>query len=656
LWRRGQWKNHPLSAPRFNLGDPAGDLEFEAHQSRLKSSSIAMAGGRALLETFQSIKTLLARSQGSGAFNPVDNPALGRLCALAKIRGADEDMIADILTDLKCAKQTDFVTLESIHEKSHSLIRILVAQRQSASVGDLPLHDLKTIVKSGLESATNPQTIMVFDAQEADWLEEGRYCPRAMINLYGLMDDEGQFDEQGLEELIDIWSEALLILSLRSEAHNQRRPIRLIPNGFEDLILSQGLGLDSKEAQDLCLGYAAHFSAIVDKSLAKISLKYGAYPAFASEKNEHIHRLTQRLYKVTALTGSGTLKSQAMSALHEALTMAKTHGLASAGGSGIVDDAILTLKLGQSPLAFDKPSPFSDLIESNDGQIIRRLRPSVVEGAIRQKLPLRAITESLFGRRSFVDVPHLSEVTLRAKGLSDPEIDQLRAGLWVENNLACVFAPPYLDETVAKDLWGWQFSDENPHALSVFGLTQSQITEAESWIFGHTDRLKSLCPEAAQWLLGPTYQRHWHGVIETMFDAPHDYCLIADCDASHTDLLQLIEKAAQTGNRAIRIEMKPANMPHSALDEVDEAQISLAQKALNEGKKENTFPDLASKTIPKALFKSGQMAPIAPRLHLFKTSLKAAQKCPIGARAISKKRQSAVIRSIFTQANTKMVA
>ena len=569
---------------RFELGDPAGDRALKLHQNRLRTRSMAEAGGKSLIDTFMAIKALMSRSHGPGAHIPSENPALGRLCALAKIRGADEVMIADFLRDLQNDTLTELFLTQPL---SHNLDQtcFLIAQRQSATVGDISIGDLNGLIKA------DPDCAIIFEPLDADWLEEGRHCPRSMINLYALMDYEGHFDEQGLEELITIWAEALLIIGLNQDEHSQKRPIRLIPTGYEDLILSQGLSLNSVEARHLSFGHSAQFSAYLDLALAKLSPKYGVYPLFSSEKNDHIHRLTQKLYKITALSGSGPLKSQALKSIHEALTLAKSQGVASIGGSSIIEDGILNLKLGQIPLSTApalSSGLFTELVETNDGLIIQRLKPSVIEGAIRRKISLRALTEALFGRRSFVGVPHLSEESLRAKGLSDLEIDQLRAGLWVENNIESVFAPPYLDERVAKDLWGWQFSDETPHVLGVFELSKAQIKEAEGWIFGHADRLIDLCPEAAEWLMSMPYDPQWRDQVEDYLDAPNDTILYQCPKTPHGDLVRLIEKAAQTGQRALQLRFSESFDPISShIDEDDDdIQLSLAQKALNEAKKE----------------------------------------------------------------------
>ena len=228
------------------------------------------------------------------------------------------------------------------------------------------------------------------------------------------------------------------------------------------------------------------------------------------------------------------------------------------GGAGrcslFVDDDEANLRLGLSPLTA------IDVFESRDGENERRLRPSLAVAIAGAGGDIESAERHLLGRRTLAGAPGIDHAALRARGLTDLELEAIEAALFQVERLEDAFRAPVLDAGFLRDVLGVE--DDGEESLLIhLGFTPEAVAAADAWVFGHGDL--SAWPDAPD-ALRPLFadpagfEARLRGLLEPHSLAPDTKPLDLDWRTSPTQAVRILGDAARAGRRAVRLMRKTA--------------------------------------------------------------------------------------------------
>ncbi|MCS6625048.1 hypothetical protein N0B44_19215 [Roseibacterium beibuensis] len=228
------------------------------------------------------------------------------------------------------------------------------------------------------------------------------------------------------------------------------------------------------------------------------------------------------------------------------------------GGAGrcslFVADAGADLRLGLTPLAA------VDVFESGDGGIERRLRPSLAAAIAGAGGDVESAERHLLGRRTLVGAPGIDHAALRARGLTDLELEAVETALFQVERLDDAFRAPVLDAGFLRDVLGVEDGGEQPLLLHL-GFTPEAVAEAQAWVFGHGDLATwPEAPEALRPLLADpaAFEARLRGLLEPHSIAPDPTPIDLDWRTSPAQAVRTLGDAARSGRRAVRLLRRPA--------------------------------------------------------------------------------------------------
>lgn len=231
--------------------------------------------------------------------------------------------------------------------------------------------------------------------------------------------------------------------------------------------------------------------------------------------------------------------------------------LAAAHGapSGLfIDDAEASLRLGLTPLAA------AEVFETRDGELERRLRPSLAQAIVTAGGDVESAERHLLGRRTLAGASGIDHPALRARGLTDLELEAVETALAQVQRLEDAFRAPVLDAGFVRDVLGVEDGGDGDLLLRL-GFTPKAVAEAQAWAFGHGD-LSSWpeAPEALRPVLADpaAYEARLRGVLEPYTAAPDTAAASLDWRTTPAQAVRLLGDAARGGRRAVRLLREPA--------------------------------------------------------------------------------------------------
>ncbi len=549
-----------------------------------RTKALQTATTRRLADALDEISSAVQRAEGEHRASPRHNPALARAAGRARRMGASDALISKQIqlsltgSDANWSRAAGPVA-EPVRHRS------VVAPRDLVSAGD-PLTVL--FAEMALET---PGVHLVFSPQDAEAIEAQGLAPKAAIQIERFFAADGSFDNDAFVQCITICLHTLDIeasigfssTDAEAQARSTQRPIGLTLAGVTETIMSQGLSLNDAGGADLMCHLFALFDAAAVSASAHMAVRLGAYDTFATDKADRIDRLSQRLYRVTALKAPEALdltplKSHALDLLQTALKLAKKTGLRNASVTALFSDPELTLRLGAG-LGDQPVDDILTVMESDDGLLLPTLKACVINGLEAIDADLHEVRAHRLGQRDLGEAPHINTASLKSRGLSDFEIGRLQSALMTAATLDDVVSPRVLDANFIRDIWGLSESDLSDPALnllSVMGFSEAEIAEAEAYLFGTTDLdgLKAV-NEASHALLAPLSAKTRLTIrqkIEGLIDSPSTSPFSLQWDQGITEAMKLYSLAAGMDLRAIAV-IRPEPPQDFSLDipEVEDA-------------------------------------------------------------------------------------
>ena len=237
-----------------------------------------------------------------------------------------------------------------------------------------------------------------------------------------------------------------------------------------------------------------------------------------------------------------------------------------------VDDADAAIRLGTSPFSA------VDHYQTGDGEIARRLRPSLATAIVNAGGDVEAAERHLFGHRTLAGAPGFDHAALRSLGFTDVELGALESALANAAGFRETFCAPVLDPGFLRDVLG--VCETTPtDLLCHLGVTAAAIREAHTWVFGH-ETLKAW-PEAPERLRAvlndpEAFDIELRSALEPFSEAPDVTPCLIDWRATSSDALTLLGQAAESGRRAIRL--RRATPPAGPLLNLPESEPARARR------------------------------------------------------------------------------
>ena len=554
----------PAEQPPLYLDDHTGRHVLNQWLLEARARALSDATQKRLGTALDDIADAIARSEGEHRTSLKHNPALARAAAKARTLGANDALILRQIQastglsgpatsgDWSRAGDTPVQALRH---------RAVIAERDLIGAGD---PSAVLMAETALEQ---PGLHLVFDPQDADAIDLHNAGAKAAINIDKFIDASGELLVESFVETVNLWMQVLDIeasigfsaTAAEAGRRHGERPVSLTLAGVSDALMGQGLSLNDSSGVDLAVHLHALLKAAAAAASADLAQRLTVYDGFASDQAEHLARLSQRLYQITALKGHAGIKSGALDLIQKALSLAKTTGLRNRQATALFDDADLALRLG-APLGDQSSGNLLAWMESEDGIVVPTLKGAVIRGLEALGAQVSDARYHLLGHRSLTDAPHINIATLKSKGFSDVEIRRVQEALLSTSSLGEVFSTRHIDGNFIRDIWGLSESDLTSPALNlldIMGFSDAEIATAEAYIFGHRDHdaLKAL-GDAVWHLLAPAgikSQINLRQRIEALLDTPSTLPFTIAWDQGVVDAMKLYSLAATSDLRAVSV-------------------------------------------------------------------------------------------------------
>ncbi len=497
---------------RLDLSEPEAARSLAQQTAAWRRDRLAGQASEALAQALANVADAVARCEGDAAAcaDPASNPALTRAAHVARQCGAAD---ADIL---RAIKGEGLATVAAPQADAVQTPLIVLAQPDTVAAGG-------PLALAMAEAALEGPVAAVFTPADADAAADAALAPRATINLPALSAIFGDDFDAALADLTEL---LVTTLDLTLDAHDRRsaaRPIAVGLGGLADWAVAQDAAAPSLPTAAV----AAQVARCANAASADLAARLGPCAEWETVKDETVAALTERGESVKAL---------------------RAHGRRHATISLFVDDAELGLRLGVSPFAS------TQVWQTADGEIERRLRPSLAVALTRAGADVEAAERHLFGRRTLAEAPGVSHARLRELGFTDLELEGIEHALSSVEDFAAAFAPPVLDEGFIGDVLGLALAP-GEDLLPRLGFDEAAIRAAGDYVFGRPDLSDwDEAPEALRPLLlqsGEAFEADLRRAVEPFSDAPDLAPVTLDWRADRLDLARALSDAALDGRRAV---------------------------------------------------------------------------------------------------------
>ncbi len=549
------------------LDEPGATRRFTAAVDTRRSAELAVGAVEAVTAALNAVADAVDRCQGSpgDCADPDRNPALARAALAARRAGAaDPDILRAIAGDRPAFAAVEITAADR-----------LVALAARGGVGsDGPAAWLAA------RAAVTGDLILAFDPRDAEAAADQALAAGCLISLPAVAALSATDFSERLEALVRLWTTALEIEtacgyardSVAARRRHAVRPIALGLGGGVDWLMAQDAACDGDGAPALAAaaGLVAASAALASCELADALHRCRGWDRVAEAT------LGALAARQSDLAGSeATLAARAADLSASARVAMQRSGRRNAAIGLFVDDAEAALRLGLSPFA-----PV-DLFETRDGEIGRRLRPSLAAALDGAGADVAAAERRLLGWRTLAGAPGVDHAVLRGLGFTDAELEAVETALQQVDRLDDAFGPLVLDPGFVRDVLGVAADVEGPGLLERLGLTREAIEQAAAYVFGHHD--------LAGWVEGPSalatvlttpaadLERTARAAMEPFSDVPDLAPMSTQWRLTAAEASGLLGEAARDGRRAIRL--APAPAPTGRLLDLPEVEAVFPRRA-----------------------------------------------------------------------------
>src|ERR1700710_1830908 len=372
---------------------------------------------------------------------------------------------------------------------------------------DSTINEWHTCPEGGRINASNPCSEYMFLDNTA--------CNLASINLAHFFDPKTRiFDVKGFEHACRVWTIVLEISVLMAQFPSKEVAqlsyhYRTLGLGYANLgsaLMLNGIPYDSKKARAIGGAITAIMTGTAYATSAEMARELGTFSEYQNNK-EHMMRV-MRNHRYAAYNSTGNyegleiappgieqadcpdyLLSAACNAWDKAVEMGEQYGyrnaqttvIAPTGTIGLVMDCDTT---GIEPdFALVK---FKKLSGGGYFKIINQAVPEALRNLGYKDHEVETIVNYAKGAATLKGAPHVNLETLKAKGLTDDELEKLDKGIVSAFEISFAFNIWSLGEECLKrlGLTAEQYNAPDFNVLRSLGFSKKQIAEANEYICG----------------------------------------------------------------------------------------------------------------------------------------------------------------------------
>jgi ribonucleoside-diphosphate reductase alpha chain len=468
-------------------------IEFEprlsAHLATHRSLTTRQQALEALSARLQAVMDAVARCDGDMArcSDPKHNTALARAARSARDAGASDGLIHTAMALARAGERDWQTDLADTTETCPPLI--LTANRAEVEATS------RSANRAAMAAWETGQLIMAFDPRDAEAIARLDCAPRAAIDVSQFWTPDG-LDAEGLMEAVRLWTLALEIEAACGYSANASdaqtrfgwRPLALGLGGVAELLTLQTLAYGSEEARLMVSGLFSLAQAASLEASADMAKAAGAYLAFETDRDGRLEQVQTMVKTCTALASKNDLAAIALPRLTAAFEAARVTGLRNAQTLSLYADPELDLRLGSPGLGTRPSSPAVTVAETADGETVRTLSASVATALSRLGLDLDAASAHALGHGTLDQAPFINPLTLKAKGLTDHEIEAAQVWLRMSGDLRTAFSPQVIGTGFLRDILGVSqeaLSNQDFDTLAQMGFDAPAIASAQAHACGH---------------------------------------------------------------------------------------------------------------------------------------------------------------------------
>ena len=470
-----------------------GAIEFEprlsAHLATHRSLTSRQQALEALSARLQAVMDAVARCDGDMArcSDPKHNTALARAARSARDIGASDGLIHTAMALARAGARDWQTDLADTPETCPPLV--LTANRAEVEAASRPAG------RAAMAAWETGQLIMAFDPRDAEAILRLDCAPRAAIDVSQFWMPTG-LDAEGLMDAVRLWTVALEIETAcgfsanASDAQTRYgwRPLALGLGGVSELLTLETLAYGSDEARQMVSGLFGLVQAASLEASAHMAKAAGAYLAFETDRDGRLEQVKAMIKTCEALASKNDLAAIALPRLTAAFEAARVTGLRNAQTLSLYADPELDLRLGSPGLGTRPSGPAVTVAETSDGEIVRTLSASVATAIGKLDLDLDAASAHVLGHGTLDQAPFINPLTLKAKGLTDHEIEAAQLWLRMSGDLRTAFSPQVIGTGFLRDILGVSqeaLGDQGFDTLAQMGFDASAIASAQAHACGH---------------------------------------------------------------------------------------------------------------------------------------------------------------------------
>ncbi|MFW5662842.1 MAG: adenosylcobalamin-dependent ribonucleoside-diphosphate reductase, partial [Bacteroidota bacterium] len=373
---------------------------------------------------------------------------------------------------------------------------------------DTTINEWHTCSNSGRINASNPCSEYMFLDDTA--------CNLASLNLMKFYDEEsGIFDVQAYRHAIRIWTLTLEISVLMAQfpsktVAQQSYDFRTLGLGYANLgslLMVNGIPYDSPEA----LSWTGSLSAILTgqayATSAEMAKELGAFPRYDENKEPMLkvirnHRraaynaepsqyeeLTIRPMGINPKFCPGYLEKTARDVWDEALKSGEQHGYRNAQVSVIAPTGTIGLVMDCDTTGIEPDFAIVKYKKLAGGGYFKIVNQSVRKALVKlgyNDKEIQDIEKYSRGHGTLIGCPHINKKSLKGKGFTQKEIDEIEKQLDNVFDIRFAFNKWTLGEDFLKSLGiiDDRINDPNFNLLKELGFDNKQIDEANDYVCG----------------------------------------------------------------------------------------------------------------------------------------------------------------------------
>jgi ribonucleoside-diphosphate reductase alpha chain len=566
---------HPLARDRqAPAAEPAllrlDDMELENQLDRrlaqARAADLAQAAADLMAERLEAVRDAVARCEGDrgACSDPKRNPALARAAVAAREVGASDALIVRAIQ----SAGTDAApwTGETL-KIDRPPLAVACASRDLVEAG---------APEALLAAAVGAETgalALAFDPRDAEAFLRARAAPRAALDLCAFVSEDGSIDAPSLETAVRLWATALEIecacgfAETPEDARSRAdwRAVGLTLAGLSDLLVREMLGYDTEDGRAAAAGLMALLDSEALHASAEIAKRLGVYPEYDQDREARDALAGEAEARARGLAELGVESGERAAQRYAAARlMARAHGWRNAEVTALFFDPDISLRLGRRLGA----APWSGAtveIETADGETTPVLAETAATALKRAGADLHEAQAHVLGRRTLEGAEGIDHGLLRAKGLTDLEIEAVETALALAPSLQAALAPTVIGEGFARDVLGLSAEDAaDPRfdLLTRLGFTDGDVEAAERWVLGSGS--------LADWpdlptILEPVFAPSDRSAIlrmtaalEAFSGAPSVSPIRLEWRESATEAGRIQSEAAALGLRAVRLKREAA--------------------------------------------------------------------------------------------------